>query len=132
MRNPLRNQAFDPPGEATVDADQAGTFTAVVGEYDGSSFSPVHERDITVDAGINTIEFDMAIEPGEYLLTRDGSFPLRRGEWSDWESQSRDGLELIGGAHPEARPLWPAIIGVPLVIIWLRRYRRQLPWAVAE
>lgn len=88
-------------GEATVDAGESGTFSAVVGEYDGNSFSPVHERNITVDAGINTIELDMALEPGEYLLTRDGSFPLRRGEWSGWESQSRDGLELIGGAHPE-------------------------------
>ncbi|WP_245998701.1 hypothetical protein [Halalkalicoccus subterraneus] len=88
-------------GEATVDAGQSGTFTAVVGEYDGSSFSPVHERNIGVAEGINTIDLDMALEPGEYLLTRDGSFPLRRSEWSDWESQSRDGLELIGGAHPD-------------------------------
>lgn len=30
------------------------------------------------------------------------------------------------------RPLWPAIIGIPLVIIWLRRYRRQLPLGVAK
>lgn len=28
------------------------------------------------------------------------------------------------------RPFWPAIIGVPLIIIWLRRYRRQLPGVV--
>ncbi|WP_122089227.1 twin-arginine translocation signal domain-containing protein, partial [Halalkalicoccus subterraneus] len=68
-------------GEATVDADQAGTFSAVVGEYDGSSFSPVHERNIGVDTGLNTIDLDMALEPGEYLLTRDGSFPLRRAAW---------------------------------------------------
>lgn len=88
-------------GEATVDADESGTFTAVVGEYDGSGFNPVHERDISVDSGINTIDLDMELEPGEYLLTRDGSFPLRRAEWAGWESQSRDGLELHGGAHPE-------------------------------
>lgn len=25
------------------------------------------------------------------------------------------------------RPLWPAVVGAPLVIIWLRRYRQQLP-----
>lgn len=28
------------------------------------------------------------------------------------------------------RPFWPAIVGVPLIIIWLRRYRRQLPGVV--
>lgn len=88
-------------GEATVDAGESGTFTAVVGEYDGSSFDPVHERDISVDSGLNTIDLDMALEPGEYLLTRDGSFPLARTEWSGWESQSREGLELHGGGHPE-------------------------------
>lgn len=88
-------------GEATVDAGESGTFTAVIGEYDGSSFRPVHERDISVDEGISTIDLDMALEPGEYLLTRDGSFPLARGEWSGWESQSRDGLELNGGGHPQ-------------------------------
>ncbi|WP_122089386.1 twin-arginine translocation signal domain-containing protein, partial [Halalkalicoccus subterraneus] len=68
-------------GEATVDADQAGTFNAVVGEYDGTNFDAVHERDISVEAGLNTIDLDMALEPGEYLLTRDGSFPLRRAAW---------------------------------------------------
>lgn len=88
-------------GEATVDAGESGTFTAVVGEYDGSGFSPVHERAISVDSGLNTIDLDMQLDPGEYLLTRDGSFPLRRAEWSGWESQSRDGLELKGGAHPD-------------------------------
>lgn len=88
-------------GEATVDAGESGTFTAVVGEYDGNNFDPVHERNISVVEGVNTIDLDMALDPGEYLLTRDGSFPLRRGEWSDWESQSRDGLELKGGGHPE-------------------------------
>lgn len=88
-------------GRATVEAGQSGSFTAVVGRYDGDdSFEPVHEREISVDSGINEIELDMALEPGEYLLTRDGSFPLRRGEWSGWESQSRDGLELIGGSKP--------------------------------
>ncbi|MDL5363323.1 twin-arginine translocation signal domain-containing protein [Halalkalicoccus sp. NIPERK01] len=88
-------------GEATVDADESGTFRAVVGRYDGDShFAPVHERDVSVDAGLNTIDLDMALEPGEYLLTRDGSFPLRRAAWSGWESQSRDGLELKGGANP--------------------------------
>lgn len=30
------------------------------------------------------------------------------------------------------RPLWPAIIGVPLLIIWFRRYRRQLPRVATE
>lgn len=88
-------------GEATVDADESGTFTAVVGEYDGDNeFSPVHERNISVDSGVNTIDLDMALEPGEYLLTRDGNFPLRRGGWAGWESQSRDGLELKGGSKP--------------------------------
>jgi hypothetical protein len=89
-------------GETTVDAGESGTFTAVVGRYDGASrFEPVHERDISVDSGLNTVSLDMDLEPGEYLLTRDGSFPLRRAEWSGWESQSRDGLSLIGGGHPE-------------------------------
>lgn len=88
-------------GEATVDADESGTFTAVVGEYDGDAeFNPVHERDISVDSGINTIDLDMELEPGEYLLTRAGGFPLRRGGWAGWESQSRDGLELKGGSKP--------------------------------
>lgn len=88
-------------GTATVDADQSGTFTAVVANYDGNSqFNPVHQRDITVDAGLNEIDLDMALDPGEYLLTRDGGFPLRRGAWSGWESQSRDGLELYGGSKP--------------------------------
>lgn len=88
-------------GRVTVEAGQSGSFTAVVGEYDGASqFSPVHERTIDVDAGVNQITLDMALEPGEYLLTREGSFPLRRGEWNGWESQSRDGLELIGGSKP--------------------------------
>ena len=88
-------------GEATVDADESGTFTAVVGRYDGGDrFEPVHERNISVDSGLNTISLDMDLEPGEYLLTRDGSFPLRRAEWSGWESQSRDGLELNGGSKP--------------------------------
>lgn len=88
-------------GEATVDADESGTFTAVVGRYDGGNrFEPVHERDISVDSGINTISLDMDLEPGEYLLTRDGSFPLRRAEYSGWESQSRDGLTLNGGSKP--------------------------------
>lgn len=88
-------------GEATVDAGESGTFTAVVARYDGGDrFDPVHERDITVDAGLNGIDLDMALDPGEYLLTRDGSFPLARAEWSGWESQSRDGLELIGGSKP--------------------------------
>lgn len=88
-------------GEATVDADESGSFTAVVGTYDGdAAFEPVHQREIDVDAGLNEIDLDMSLEPGEYLLTRDGSFPLRRGEWSGWESQSRDGLELLGGSKP--------------------------------
>lgn len=88
-------------GEATVDADESGTFTAVVGQYDGDGrFEPVHERDISVDSGINEIDLDMKLEPGEYLLTRDGDFPLRRAEWSGWESQSRDGLSLNGGSKP--------------------------------
>jgi hypothetical protein len=88
-------------GETTVDAGESGSFTAVVGEYDGgSSFEPVHEREIDVDSGLNEVDLDMTLEPGEYLLTRDGSFPLRRGEWSGWESQSRDGLELLGGSKP--------------------------------
>lgn len=87
-------------GTATVDADESGTFTAVVGEYDGDRFAPVHKRDISVDSGLNEIDLDMTLEPGEYLLTRDGDFPLRRGEWSGWESQSRDGLELKGGSKP--------------------------------
>ncbi|ADJ13896.1 hypothetical protein [Halalkalicoccus jeotgali] len=96
-------------GSATVDADQSGTFTAVVANYDGNNqFDPVQERDITVDAGINEIDLDMALEPGEYLLTRDGGFPLRRSAWSGWESQSRDGLELYGGAKPgyESNRYW--------------------------
>ena len=88
-------------GRATVDAGESGSFAAVVGAYDGeNSFEPVHEREISVESGINEIDLDMALEPGEYLLTRDGSFPLRRGEWGGWESQSRDGLELIGGSKP--------------------------------
>lgn len=88
-------------GETTVDAGQSGSFTAVVADYDGADqFDPVYERTIDVDAGINHINLDMALEPGEYLLTRDGSFPLRRTEWSGWESQSRDGLELLGGSKP--------------------------------
>lgn len=88
-------------GETTVDAGESGTFTAVVGEYDGDEgFSTVHERDVSVDSGINTIDLDMALEPGEYLLTREGDFPLRRGGWAGWESQSRDGLELRGGSKP--------------------------------
>lgn len=88
-------------GEAIVDAGRSGSFTAVVGEYNGTrQFSPVHERSINVDAGINRINLDMALDPGEYLLTRTGNFPLRRGEWHGWESQSRDGLELIGGSKP--------------------------------
>lgn len=88
-------------GEATVDADESGTFTAVVASYDGNDrFDPVHERDISVGSGLNTIDLDMKLAPGEYLLTRDGNFPLRRAEWSGWESQSRDGLELKGGSKP--------------------------------
>ncbi|MFC7007157.1 hypothetical protein [Halalkalicoccus salilacus] len=88
-------------GRATVDAGESGSFTAVVGAYDGEDrFEPVHEREIDVDSGVNEIDLDMALEPGEYLLTREGSFPLRRGEWNGWESQSRDGLELIGGSKP--------------------------------
>lgn len=88
-------------GIATVDADESGVFTAVIGQYDGNSqFDPVHERDIRVDAGLNEIDLDMVVEPGEYLLTRDGEFPLRRGGWGGWESQSRDGLELKGGSKP--------------------------------
>ena len=88
-------------GEATVDAGESGSFTAVVGTYDGdAAFEPVQQREIDVDAGLNEIDLDMSLEPGEYLLTRDGGFPLRRGEWSGWESQSRDGLELLGGSKP--------------------------------
>lgn len=88
-------------GRATVDAGESGSFTAVLGAYDGEdSFEPIHEREISVDSGINEIDLDMALEPGEYLLTREGSFPLRRAEWNGWETQSRDGLELIGGSKP--------------------------------
>jgi hypothetical protein len=88
-------------GRATVEAGESGSFTAVVGEYDGEDrFEPVHEREIDVGSGINEIDLDMALEPGEYLLVRDGSFPLYRGEWGGWEAQSRDGLELIGGSKP--------------------------------
>ncbi|MCL7418230.1 MAG: hypothetical protein M8354_10380 [Halalkalicoccus sp.] len=96
-------------GTATVDAGRAGTFTAVVADYNGNNqFTPVHQRDITVDAGINEITLDMALEPGEYLLTREGGFPLRRSAWSGWESQSRDGLELYGGSKPgyESNRYW--------------------------
>lgn len=88
-------------GTATVHAGESGSFDAVLGEYDGADrFDPVHERSIDVDAGRNEIVLDMALEPGEYLLTRDGSFPLLRADWNGWRRHSRDGFELIGGSKP--------------------------------
>lgn len=88
-------------GQATVDAGQSGSFTAVVSHYDGNDFfDPIHERTIDVGSGVNEINLDMALEPGEYLLTRDGSFPLRGGKWNCWENQTRNGIELLDGAKP--------------------------------
>ncbi|WP_336364537.1 hypothetical protein [Halalkalicoccus salilacus] len=88
-------------GRATVHAGESGALDVVLGEYDGGDrFAPVHERGIDVDAGINEIDLDMALEPGEYLLTREGNLPLRRAEWNGWKRRSRDGLELIGGSKP--------------------------------
>lgn len=58
------NREADPPGSGDMDAGQSGTFTAVVSRYDGNDFfDPVHEREISIDSGINEIELDMALEP---------------------------------------------------------------------
>lgn len=62
-------------GQATVHAGESGSFTALLGEYDGGDrFDPVHERSIDVDAGRNEIDLDMALDPGEYLRPARGAF----------------------------------------------------------
>lgn len=89
-------------GAANVDAAEAGTFTAVLGEYDGDAgFTEVASKDIEVEQGVNTVSLDFEVpQAGRYLLTRNGNFPLRRGEWGGWDSQSRGGVTLNGGAKP--------------------------------
>lgn len=88
-------------GPTVVHAGESGSFTAVLGEYDGGDrFDPVVERSLDVEEGRNDLDLDMDVEPGEYLLTREGDLPLLRDEWDDWKGQSHDGFELIGGSKP--------------------------------
>lgn len=88
-------------GSATVYAGASGSFAAVLGEYDGNDrFAPVAERSLDVEEGRNEVDLDIAVEPGEYLLTREGDFPLLRDEWDGWRERSHDGFELIGGSKP--------------------------------
>lgn len=88
-------------GSATVHAGEPGRFDAVLGEYDGDDrFVPVAERTLDVEEGRNEVDLDLEVEPGEYLLTREGDLPLLRDEWDGWREQSHDGFELIGGSKP--------------------------------
>lgn len=89
-------------GSCVVDAETSGSFVAVLSEYDGSTAQAVESREISVDEGVNFVDLDMKVpSAGEYLLSREGDFPLRRREWGGWESQSRGGVELVGGSKAD-------------------------------
>lgn len=87
---------------ATIDAQRSGTFTAVLARYDGGSrFEPIAEREIDATGGRQQITLDMYVpEGGEYLLTREGSFPLRRAAWDGWFRETSSPLDVIGGSKP--------------------------------
>lgn len=88
-------------GRATVDAAEAGTFTAVLARYDGKDrYEPYATREITVQEGSNEIRLEMDVPAGEWLLTRPSAFPLRRSEWDGWGPIDESGLALVGGSKP--------------------------------
>lgn len=84
---------------ATVDANEAGEFTAILARYDGEFYEPVDAQEISVEEGVQEVRLDLdARAPGEYLLRRDGTHPLRRTEWDGWGEY--DGIDLKGGSRP--------------------------------
>lgn len=86
-----------------VDADQAGQFTVRLEEYDGSSTGAiVEEQTYNVNAGYQEIHLGFEVDSaGQYLLSRQGTLPLRRiSSWSGFPD-SYPFMELIGGAHPD-------------------------------
>lgn len=90
---------------ARIDAREAGTFTAQVGRFDGSSFEVVDETTVSAEQGKQRVTLDLQVpDAGEYLLTRPEEFPLRRSAWNGWDDILVDNLRLIGGNNPGDYP----------------------------
>lgn len=86
---------------ATIDSETGEPFDVVLARYDGEDdLVPIQRRSIEPEAGRQRIDLDFTIPAGggEFLLYREGTAALRRGEWTGWGAASRDGLTIHGGS----------------------------------
>lgn len=93
---------------AVVDAEETGTFTAVLNRYtdeDSEEFEVVDRVEVDVDEAGEPVEVSLGLEvpeEGRYQLTRDGEFGLWRGEYNGWDEHFVDGLRVVTGGKPDA------------------------------